>query len=125
MPPPIEVYYDGACPVCSREIDLYKGRRATEEFAWVDVSRAGPEALGPNLSRSDALARMHIRMPDGALLSGAAAFAALWLRMPGLQWLGRLISIPPFGLLAEYAYGGFLILRKLWRRTPRTKIAPS
>jgi hypothetical protein len=61
------------------------------------------------------LARMHVRLPSGALLSGAQAFAAMWRVMPGFKWLGWLLAIPPLGTLAEGAYRGFLVARKLWR----------
>jgi predicted DCC family thiol-disulfide oxidoreductase YuxK len=108
------VYYDGACPVCAREIRLYERRPGSEGFDWVDVAR--PEAaLGPGLTREAALARMHVRRADGTLVSGAAAFAEIWRGMPGLRWLGRLIAVPPFGALAELGYRGFLRIRALWR----------
>lgn len=111
----LEVFYDGGCPVCRREISFYRTRPGAESFDWVDVSAGDPAALGSGLTREAALARMHVRRPDGMLLSGAAAFAAMWQRMPGFQWLGRLIAVPPFTFGAELAYRVFLVARKLWR----------
>lgn len=115
MPDPLDVYYDGGCPVCSREIAVYRARPGAAGFRFVDVSAADPAALGPGLTRAAALARMHVRRPDGTLLSGAAAFAEMWRRMPGLGWLGRLLAVPGVDALAEVAYRGFLRVRKLWR----------
>jgi predicted DCC family thiol-disulfide oxidoreductase YuxK len=109
------VYYDGGCPICSREVEFYQGRDGSGSFAWVDVARADEAALGPGLSRNEALARMHVRRADGRLVSGAAAFAEIWRGMPCLRWLGQLLAIPPFGVLAEIAYQLFLRARKLWR----------
>jgi predicted DCC family thiol-disulfide oxidoreductase YuxK len=109
------VYYDGACPVCRREIAHYQGREGAERIAWIDASSCSPEALGPGLTREAALARMHVRGPDGALVSGAAAFAALWSALPGFRWLGRLVGAWPIAPLAEAAYRGFLLLRRAWR----------
>lgn len=114
MPSPMKVFYDGGCPVCSREIGYYRARRGADGFEWVDVNGPAP-ALGPGLSREAALARMHVRLADGTLLSGAAAFAAMWRGMPGFRMLGMLLAIPPFGTLAELGYRGFLRTRKLWR----------
>jgi predicted DCC family thiol-disulfide oxidoreductase YuxK len=111
----LTVYYDGGCPVCSREIGLYQRRPGGETFAWVDVTQADEAALGPGLSRTSALARMHVRRPDGSVVTGAAAFAEIWRGMPGLRWLARLIAIPPFGGLAELGYAVFLRARPLWR----------
>ncbi len=110
----VEVYFDGACPVCSREIGFYRGRPGAEAFRFVDAS-AADAALGPDLTREDALARMHVRRADGSLATGAAAFAEMWRHMPGLRWLGQLLAVPPFGAVAELGYRGFLRVRRLWR----------
>lgn len=114
MPAPLQVFYDGGCPVCSREIAFYKARPGADGFEWVNVDGT-PEALGPDLTREAALARMHVRLADGTLVSGAAAFAAMWRQMPGFRWLGTLLAIPPFGWLAEIGYRVFLRCRKMWR----------
>lgn len=111
----VEVYYDGGCPVCSREIAFYRTRPGTETVQWVDVTAADATRLGPDLTRDAALARMHVRDADGRLHSGAAAFGALWRQMPGMRWLGALVAIPPIGLVAEAAYRVFLRVRKIWR----------
>lgn len=112
---PARIYYDGGCPVCSREIAFYKARPGANGFVWVDVSCADQAALGPGLTREAAMARLHVRRDDGTLVSGAQAFAEMWRRMPGFRWLGRLLAIPPLGSLAECAYRLFLVLRKAWR----------
>jgi predicted DCC family thiol-disulfide oxidoreductase YuxK len=114
-PRQMQVFYDGGCPVCSAEIAFYRKRPGADGFEWVDVHRA-EAPLGADLSREAALARMHVRLPNGALLSGAAAFAAMWRNMPGMQWLGRLLQVPPFGVLAEMGYQIFLRFRRAWRR---------
>lgn len=114
-PAPLRVYYDGGCPICSREIAFYRARPGADGFLWVDVNQGEAASLGPGLTREMALARMHVRCADGTLLDGAAAFAEMWRHMPGLRWLGRLLRLPPFGLLAEIGYRAFLRLRKVWR----------
>jgi predicted DCC family thiol-disulfide oxidoreductase YuxK len=107
----VTVYYDGGCPVCSREIAFYRDRPGVAGLDWVDVSREAP----PGLDRAAALARFHARLPDGRLVSGAAAFAEIWRRVPGLRWLGRLVAWGPAAPVAELAYRGFLRVRRLWR----------
>ncbi|MFN6999121.1 MAG: thiol-disulfide oxidoreductase DCC family protein [Elioraea tepidiphila] len=115
-------YYDGACRVCAREVAFWRGRPGGEAIAWVDVAR--PDAApGPGLTRDAALARMHVRLPDGRLVAGARAFAVIWGAMPGFRWLGRLIGWPLVAPLAEAAYRGFLAVRRLWRRPSRAASA--
>jgi predicted DCC family thiol-disulfide oxidoreductase YuxK len=111
--PACTVYYDGACPVCSREIAHYRTREGAERLAFVDVSAAGDPAA--DLTREAALARMHVRRADGTLASGAAAFATLWQALPGWRWLGRLAALPVIAPLLELGYRGFLVARRGWR----------
>jgi len=109
------VYYDGACPLCRREIGFYQGRRGSDAIDWVDIS-SDPSRLGPDLSCEAALRRFHVRDRTGQLLDGAKAFAALWREMPGFRWLGRLVRIPPILWLAERSYNLFLKIRPSMQR---------
>jgi predicted DCC family thiol-disulfide oxidoreductase YuxK len=113
--PQATVYYDGACPICSREIAQYRKAEGGERLAFVDVSTCGAEVLGPDLSREAALARMHVRRADGTLASGAAAFAELWQQLPKLAWAGRIASSALVLPVLELGYRAFLRVRRLWR----------
>lgn len=108
----IQVYYDGACPICSREIAFYRARPGADGFAWVDATSCDATDLGAGLDRGAALSRMHVRLADGRLLSGAAAFAAMWRAMPGLRWLGVLVGLPGISQIAEAAYRLWLWARR-------------
>jgi predicted DCC family thiol-disulfide oxidoreductase YuxK len=114
--PSATIYYDGACPICSREIAQYRKAEGGDRLAFVDVSTCGAEALGPDLSREAALARMHVRRADGTLASGAAAFAELWQQLPRLAWAGRIASSALVLPVLEVGYRAFLRVRRLWRQ---------
>jgi predicted DCC family thiol-disulfide oxidoreductase YuxK len=109
------VYYDGGCPVCSREIGFYQRLPGGESLNWMDVTQADEAALGPGLSRQAAVARIHVRRADGTIVDGAAAFAEIWRGMPGLRWLALVLAVPPFGIIAELGYRIFLRARMVWR----------
>lgn len=111
----LTVYYDGACPLCAKEIATYRSLQGADSIEWIDASRCQPEELGAELDRSAALARLHARSADGALIDGVAAFAALWQRLPAFARLGRLASQPLVLPLLGAAYSGFLRVRRLWR----------
>ncbi len=111
----LTIYYDGACPVCSAEIGLYRRRPGAEALHFVDAAACAPEALGPGLTRDAALARIHVRDAAGRTESGARAFAAIWRRLPGFRWLGAFVGLPVVAPLAELGYRGFLRIRRLWR----------
>ena len=112
----LTVYFDGACPVCTREIAVYRRQPGAQACDWVDASRCDGAALGPGLDRGAALARMHVRRADGSLVSGAAAFAQMWLALPRTRLLGRVAAWPPVTMLLEAGYRAFLLLRRAWRR---------
>lgn len=114
--PLLTLYYDGGCPVCTREIGFYLRRRGAEHIRWVNLAQCGDGELGPDLSREAAYARLHARWPDGRLVSGARAFAALWQTLPGFRLAGRIAALPGILLGLEWGYRGFLRVRRLWRR---------
>jgi predicted DCC family thiol-disulfide oxidoreductase YuxK len=109
---PLTVYYDGACPVCRREIGFYRTRTGSA-VSYCDV--AAEVCPAPDLTREDALQRFHVRLADGALVSGAAAFLALWRETPGLRGAARLLQPRPVVALLDAGYEVFLRLRRLWR----------
>ena len=108
-----EVFFDGGCPVCSREIAFYKTRMADTDVAWRDVAADTPPA--PDLTREDAMARFHIRQADGTLVSGAKAFLALWRNDRRLGVIARVLDRQPFLWVLELGYVGFLKARTIWR----------
>jgi predicted DCC family thiol-disulfide oxidoreductase YuxK len=113
--PLLTLYYDGGCPVCTREIGFYQRRRGAERIHWVNLAQSEPGDLGTDLSFEDALARLHARLPDGQLVSGAQAFAALWQALPAFRLAGRIAAMPGIVHGLEWGYRGFLKLRRLWR----------
>jgi len=111
---PLTVYFDGSCPLCRREIGYYQKRRGADTINWVDLTAADENsvcALGEDLTCDEALARFHVRKPDGTLADGAAGFVELWKALPAFKWLGRLVSIPPILWVAERSYDLFLNVR--------------
>lgn len=107
------VYFDGACPLCLREISLMRrlDRRGAIEF--VDVRRA--EAAACPIRPEELLARFHAS-EDGRLLSGAAAFAAMWRAIPLLRPLGLAARNRRVLALLERAYVAFLRVRPRLQR---------
>ena len=111
------VYYDGACPLCSREIATYRRLDGADGLRWVDITSVSAQELGSDLTREQALSRFHLRDEQGRLVSGAAGFVAIWHRLPGLRWLAWLAARPPVSWLLEPAYRGFLRIRPFLTRS--------
>ena len=112
----LTVYFDGECPVCSREIAIYQRQAGANAIAWVDVATCPVAALGADLSRQGALARLHVRTADGELTSGARAFTLLWRHLPRVAVLGRMLNHRPVLAILELGYRVLLVVRRSWRR---------
>ena len=77
----LTVMFDGACPLCRREVAIYQGLVPLRPLRWLDVSSANTFVADP-AERMRLMSRFHVRQADGELLSGANAFVALWLNCP-------------------------------------------
>ena len=122
--PALTVLYDGSCPLCRREIALYRGLQASQPLCFADVS--DPALVPPPGASPETLrARFHVRHADGRLESGARAFLALWATLPGWRWLARLGAVPGAAALMEGTYRAFLRVRPaLQRAAARLEPAP-
>ena len=113
--PPLTVLYDGTCPLCRREIGLYRGLKPIAPVCFADISDAA-QPLPPGTTREQLLARFHVRNRDGRLLSGALAFLALWAALPGWRWLALAGRLPGVAWVMERTYRLFLHLRPTLQR---------
>jgi predicted DCC family thiol-disulfide oxidoreductase YuxK len=110
--PRLQVWYDGGCPLCLREIALMRRLDRRGAILFSDVS--APATACP-LDRDLLLARFHAR-EDGVMLSGAAAFAAMWRAIPLLRPLGRAARNRWVLAGLEWLYGCFLRIRPRLQR---------
>ncbi len=120
---PLTVLYDGACPLCRREIGLYRGLRANAPVCFADVNDTA-QPLPQGTTRAQLLARFHVRQGDGSLLSGAAAFIALWAVLPGWRWLAWVGRLPGAAWVMERSYVFFLRWRPNLQRWATRLDAP-
>lgn len=107
----VTVFYDGACPLCVREIGFYRKCNNAEAVDWIDVSKCADDIVAPGLSKADAMARFHVVGADGALVSGGDAFREVWRVLPAFRVWSRLFRARPFAWMLNKAYDMFLTIR--------------
>ena len=112
----VTVWHDGDCPLCRREIALMRRLDRRGAIDFVDV--ADPQVRGCPLDRRAVLERFHAS-EDGVLLSGAAAFAAMWRAIPLLRPLGLAARNPTMLRVLEWLYVRFLGIRPRIQRLAR------
>jgi predicted DCC family thiol-disulfide oxidoreductase YuxK len=114
----LTVWYDGGCPLCRREIAIMRRLDGGGAIRFVDAT--SDDVYCPT-DRAQLLARFHAS-EDGVLMSGAAAFAAMWRAIPLLRPLGLAARRRWVLALLERLYIGFLRVRpglqRLFGRRP-------
>ena len=108
----VTVWHDGGCPLCAREIAVMRRLDRAGRIAFIDA--ADPLAACP-IDRGAMLARFHA-CEDGVMLSGAAAFAAMWRAIPALRPLGLVARWPGVLWGMERVYLAFLRVRPVLQR---------
>ena len=92
-----------------------RSRRGSEAIDFQDIAPANV-VLPPDLDRTTALKRFHVRDRNGVLRSGAAGFIAMWRELPALRWLANIARLPGVTALLEVLYRGFLRIRPAIQR---------
>lgn len=89
------VYFDGLCPVCRREVALYRRLVRADRVAWRDLA-GDPHALaGESFDTATALELLHVRDREGRLHIGLPAHLVMWDELPVLKWLAALLRRYP------------------------------
>ena len=112
----VKIWFDGDCPLCVAEISLIKHLDAKNgHIAFVNLTGDGSCPL----DRSEMLAKFHAQELDGPIISGAAAFGAMWRQVTPFQPLGWLTKFPPALWALNILYVQFLRIRprlQAWMR---------
>ena len=103
----IEIFYDGKCGLCRKEIDYYRRHAKMGVFVWRDIATDPSCLLVHNISQADALRRLHARDASGAWHIGVDAFIVIWRQIGVWKLLAILVSTPGIKQLADTAYNRF------------------
>lgn len=121
----IRVIYNDTCPICSREVDLYR-REAEINGAPIAFSGLTPETLAATgMTRDEAARQFHV-IKDGERIAGLDAFFVLWRALPRWAWLARLLDRPVIRPIALFAYdriGAPVLFAMDRRRRKRSRTA--
>jgi hypothetical protein len=104
----IEVFYDGACPLCMREIRMLRGRDRRQRIRFVDIAADGFDAASVGLTWGTLMDRIHGRLPDGTLVEGVEVFRRLYAAVG----FGPLVGVrPPGRSAARMGFGVDALLK--------------
>lgn len=92
------VFYDGACPLCRREINHYKklSSKQDSQIEWIDISKSRLELEKEGIKYADAMKLIHIKDGSGVHRVGIEAIFTLWDSLPYYRQLSRLLQRATF-----------------------------
>lgn len=99
----IEVFYDGACPLCTREITMLRKRDRRARIRFTDIAAEGFDAGAVGLTWQALMARIHGRLPDGTIIEGVEVFRRLYAAV-GFSALVSVSRMPGLSQLLDLAY---------------------
>jgi predicted DCC family thiol-disulfide oxidoreductase YuxK len=123
----VEVFFDGECPLCVREIAFLRRLDApAKRIRFTDIQAPGFDAAAMGISYVALMRRIHGRLPDGRIIDGVEVFRQLY----GAVGFRRLVAFtrwPGVAGTLDLAYTLFAKhrLRFTGRCTPELCEAPA
>ncbi|MCP9848508.1 thiol-disulfide oxidoreductase DCC family protein [Cyanobium sp. Morenito 9A2] len=108
--PALTLLFDGACPLCRREVDSLRSRdlgRGLIRFVDIDAADYDPSAHG-GISYGEAMGSMRGLAADGRVIKDVAVFREAY-RLVGLGWLYAPTAWPLIAPVVDALYA-------LWAR---------
>jgi len=108
----IELFFDGGCPLCVREIRLMQRWDKKGAIQFTDIDAPEFQAADYGKTQEELMARMHARLPDGSWITGVEVFRRMYTAVGfgPLVWFSR---CPGISHLLDLGY--FVFARnRLW-----------
>ena len=103
----IDVYFDGKCGLCSKEIRYYQTIAPAGVFAWHDIARDPAPLAALGVAQETALRRLHVTDENKTLHQGVDGFIVIWQKLRYWYLLSLLVRLPLIHKIAEIAYNLF------------------
>jgi predicted DCC family thiol-disulfide oxidoreductase YuxK len=101
----IKLLYDGACPLCVREVNFLRKKDAGRgRVAFVDIAEDNynAEANG-GVDFATAMGRIHAVLPDGTVIKNVEVFRRVY-EILGMGWIYAATKWPVIGPLVDWIY---------------------
>jgi len=111
---PLQIFYDGSCSVCAREVERYGRMDREGRLILVDISAPEFNPAPFGIPLAEFMYQMHAIDRSNRVFRGVEAFWAIWQAFPSSTLLGLcgvLISLPLVNPLARLGYRIFAGLR--------------
>ncbi len=103
QPEKFEVFYDGDCPLCLREIRMLQWLDRSQRIRFVDICQINFSESNLGKSYEQLMAEIHGRLPEGSWVTGVEVFRQLY-SLVGFRWLMVPTRWPIVSSVLDWAY---------------------
>jgi predicted DCC family thiol-disulfide oxidoreductase YuxK len=102
----IKLLFDGACPLCVREVNFLKRKDGDLHLIkFVDIAAEDYDpADNANIDFETAMGRIHAVLPNGEIVRDVEVFRQIY-DILGIGWIYAVTKLPLVGSLADLLYG--------------------
>ena len=104
----VEVFFDGACPLCRREMAVVRRWDRRQRIRFTDIADPTFRASDVGKTHEDLMAQMHGRLPDGTLIRGVEVFRRLYAAVG----FGPLVALSRLPLLSQILDLGYVVFAR-------------
>lgn len=112
----LNVYYDGLCPLCSREIDVYRKKDSRGKIRFVDIADPLFDASSEGLDGKKIHEVFHVKDKDSKLFTGVEGFVIIWDTLGIFRPLSVLAKLP---VTSSFFHLGYSIFKRIRPMLPK------
>ena len=104
----VEVFYDGDCPLCKREIGFLQRRDRQGRIRFTDIANPAFRPAEFGMTADDFISEIKGRLPDGTWISGVEVFRRLYT---AIGW-GPLMTLTRLPVVRQILDVGYRLFAK-------------
>jgi predicted DCC family thiol-disulfide oxidoreductase YuxK len=102
----VEVFFDGDCPLCRREVAWFRRLDRRQRIRFTDLAMDVRAVTESGIPFDQLMAEIHGRMPDGTWIRGVEVFRRMYSAV-GWTWLVAPTRWPGLRQCLDWAYRVF------------------
>lgn len=102
----VEVFYDGDCPLCVREIAMIRWMDRKHRIRFTDIAGAGFKVSDYPWTEEEFMAEIRGRLSDGTWIVGVEVFRQLYAAV-GFRWMVAPTRLPGISHFMDWGYQVF------------------
>ncbi len=112
----LKVFYDGLCPVCSKEIDIYRRKDKSSQIDFIDITTSRFDSKAEKLDPDHVMKVFHVKTAQGNIITGVDGFVEIWKTLGIFKPLQNMTQSPITRPLFDWGYVLFTKIRPFLRR---------